>query len=64
MANARRTGVRLDALQWPAGAAALAELAVSADDEGPLQLLLRRLENGIDLDVLAAEFDTPIALAA
>lgn len=64
LANARRTGVRLESLHWQSPAQGVADLSVLADNDGPLHLLLRRLENGVDLDVLAAEFDEPVALAA
>ncbi|KWR90525.1 hypothetical protein [Cupriavidus sp. IDO] len=54
LANARRTGLTLQQLGFNAGTQA--NLTVSAPDTDLLQLFVRRLDNGMDVEVLLADF--------
>jgi hypothetical protein len=54
LANARRTGLTLQQLGFDARTQA--NLTVSAPDADLLQLFVRRLDNGMDVEVLLADF--------
>lgn len=56
LANARRTGVALHDLSVATAARPLARLTVTAAEPDLLHLFARRLGNGIDVEVLDADF--------
>lgn len=55
LANARRTGLSLHSLRVGQDAATPIRLSVCAEEADLLGLFVRRLENGMDLEVLGAD---------
>lgn len=71
LANARRTGLSLQQMSFDAERAHVARLVCLADTVELLELFVRRVAHGVDLEIVDAEFtaeqetrDEPEALAA
>ena len=66
LANARRTGLSLQQLQFDASARHRVNATLTAADADLLHLFVRRLGNGMDVEVLAADIgdDEPGEYAA
>ncbi len=56
LANARRTGLALQQLRFDACARHLVNATLTAADADLLHLFVRRLGNGMDVEVLMADF--------
>jgi hypothetical protein len=56
LANARRTGLALQQLRFDATARHLVNATLTAADADLLHLFVRRLGNGMDVEVLMADF--------
>ncbi len=56
LANARRTGLALQQLHFDAATRRLAHATLTAADVDLLHLFVRRLGNGMDVEVLTADF--------
>ncbi|CAG2146905.1 hypothetical protein LMG31506_03501 [Cupriavidus yeoncheonensis] len=63
LANARRTGLALQQLRFDASARHLVNATLTAADADRLHLFVRRLGNGMDVEILMADFgeDEPAA---
>ncbi|NUO86940.1 MAG: AsnC family transcriptional regulator [Cupriavidus sp.] len=59
LANARRTGLAPQQLSFDAAPQAVMHATLTADDAGLLWLFLRRLDNGLDVELLNAEVEDP-----
>ncbi|GJG96996.1 AsnC family transcriptional regulator [Cupriavidus pauculus] len=65
LANARRTGLSLEQLTFDASRANAVRMRCEADTVDLLELFVRRVAHGVDLDIVDAEFtDEAEALAA
>ena len=71
LANARRTGLSLQQMSFDAGRANVARLVCQADTVELLELFVRRVAHGVDMEIVDAAFtgeqetlDEPEALAA
>jgi len=56
LANARRTGLSLQQMSFDAGRANVARLICQADTVELLELFVRRVAHGVDLEIVDAEF--------
>ena len=56
LANARRTGLSLRQMTFEAGRANVARLVCQADTVELLELFVRRVAHGVDLEIVDAEF--------
>jgi hypothetical protein len=59
LANARRTGLAPQQLRFDAGQQGVMHATLTAQDAGLLWLFLRRLDNGVDMELLVADVDDP-----
>jgi len=69
LANARRTGLSLQAMEFAASRANAVRMVCEAPMVELLELFVRRVAHGVDLEIVDAEFfdaveDQPAALAA
>ncbi|WP_066739984.1 hypothetical protein [Cupriavidus sp. D384] len=55
LANARRTGLSLQQMTFDAGRANVARLVCQADSVELLELFVRRVAHGVDLEIVDAE---------
>ncbi|WER48538.1 AsnC family transcriptional regulator [Cupriavidus sp. WKF15] len=56
LANARRTGLALQQMRFDASARHLVNATLTAADADLLHLFVRRLSNGMDVEILMADF--------
>ncbi|CAM2971583.1 hypothetical protein [Cupriavidus taiwanensis] len=59
LANARRTGLAPQQVTFDAAPQAVMHATLTADDASLLWLFLRRLDNGIDVELLVADVEDP-----